>query len=134
MQSAVKYSLQHLIEPHGAGLGALRRCLPAELAAATRLTTLVLSDPRHTQLDISNALPCSLQQLRLTVSDEPYDPPDDDGEWEVTTRDFGSLNQLQSLQTSDHDWAELWWPLGRVPISLISACMCEHIGLICKRW
>jgi hypothetical protein len=114
MQSAIKYSFQHLSEPPGAGLGALlRRCLPAELAAATRLTSLVLSDPRHSQLGITNALPCSLQQLRLTESDEPYDPPDDDDdEWDMMTRDFDSLSRLQCLQLTARAWAHHRLPLG----------------------
>ena len=77
----------------------------------------MLSDPRHTKLDITNALHCSLQQLRLTESDEPYNPPDEDGDREIITRNFGSLTCLQSLQLTDHEWAELWLPLRCVPNS-----------------
>ena len=77
-----------IAEPPRAGLGALRRHLPAELGAATRLTVLVWSDSGSTQLERSNALPCSLQQLRLT--DDPDDTPNDDGGWDLTTRNLAA--------------------------------------------
>jgi hypothetical protein len=89
----------------------LCRGLPAELAAATRLTSLVLSDPSHTQLDVNNALPCSLQHLRLTESAFEQVPKNDSA-WDPTTRDFGSLNRLQSLQLTARVWAQHRLPLG----------------------
>ena len=102
--------------PPGAGLGALCRCLPAELAAATRLTLLVLGDPEHTQLDVTaDALPRSLQHLRLTNFQYLGDTHEGQAEQWLLTRDFGSMEHLQSLHLAAHEWAEHWLPLGCVP-------------------
>lgn len=106
--------------------------MPAELAAATRLTSLVLNDPNHAQLDVTNALPCSLRQLQLTEADELYDPSDSGDEWEMLRRDFGSLTRLQSLQLAAHEWAENWLPLGCVLDNTYVCMHSQHIGSICK--
>jgi hypothetical protein len=91
----------------------LCRCLPAELAAATRLTSLILRDPRHIQLDVpTNALPGSLQQLRLTKSIDPDDTLDNNHQMKLIERDFGCMESMQGLQLAAHDWAEHRLPLG----------------------
>ena len=92
------------------GLGTLRRCLPAELGAATRLTSLVLGNSGCTQLGKVSALPCSLQQLRLT--DDLDEVPNDDGGRGLMTSEFDSLKRLQSLQLTACVWPKRWLPLG----------------------
>lgn len=113
MQPAVTVVFIVNVTPPGAGQNALRRCLPAELAAATRLTSLVLRDPGHIQLDVPpNALPGSLQQLRLTKSIDPDDTLDSGHALELMTRDFGCMERLQGFQLAAHDWAKHCLPLG----------------------
>jgi hypothetical protein len=113
MQSAVTVVFVVNFTPPGAGLNVLRRCLPAELAAATRLTSLVLRDPGHIQLDVpTSALPGSLQHLRLTNSIDPDDTLDSVYALELMTRDLRCMKRLQGLQLAVHDWAEHWLPLG----------------------
>lgn len=93
----------------GAGLGALCRCLPKKLAAATRLTWLVLIDPGPTPLDVAaDALPRSLQRLQLN---DYYIPNDDEIPLRKVTRDFGSMDRLQSLQLGAFSVAEYRLPL-----------------------
>lgn len=73
----------------------------------------MLRDPGHIQLDVpTNALPGSLQQLRLTKSIDPDDMLDSGYELETVTRDFGCMERLQGLQLAAHDWAEHRLPLG----------------------
>lgn len=72
----------------------------------------MLSDPRHAQLDITDALPRSLQQLRLTEFHRLDNMPKNDSGWDLKTRDLGGMERLQSVYITDHDWAELWLPCG----------------------
>ena len=96
-----------------AGPGPLCRCLPVELAAATRLTLLVLRDPEDAKLDVAaSALPRSLQQLRLTEArQQNYRVETKDAALPLIARDFGGM-QLQSLQLAANERAQHSLPLG----------------------
>jgi hypothetical protein len=82
------------------------RVLPEELSAATRLTTLVLSilvtSWASVQLRIApNALPCSIQRLRLREDMGHNDVVNSNGKSAILPtppRDFASLQLLQHLQ------------------------------------
>ena len=77
------------------------RHVPAQLSAATRLTTLVLntSGTEDTQLTIpADALPCSLQRLRLTQDIDNYTINSlDHTTLPSLLRDFASLDSLRQL-------------------------------------
>jgi hypothetical protein len=98
----------------GTGLCPPRRCLPVELAAATRLTLLVLGEHNHSKLDVAaSALPRSLQHLRLTeVLYWQNSHRKDDAALPLVTRDFGSMDRLHSLQLAAYSWAHHSLPLG----------------------
>jgi hypothetical protein len=86
------------------------RQLPAQLSAATKLTSLALEEPKSTPLSIAaGALPCSLQRLRLTeeveckaarrsddeYGDEDYPQHSDDDAANTSLGDAASLPRLQ---------------------------------------
>jgi hypothetical protein len=94
----------------GTGLDALRRSLPKELAAAMRLTLLVLIDPGHTPLDVTaDALPRTLQRLQLH---EYYDEDDDLIPLRAKPWNFASMDRLHSLRLGTALMAEPRLPLG----------------------
>lgn len=77
------------------------RQLPAQLCAATRLTLLVLNTvgTEGTQLSIpADALPCSLQRLRLTqYLDNSISDICNGGTMPKLLRNMASLDSLQRL-------------------------------------
>jgi hypothetical protein len=95
------------------------RQLPAQLSAATKLTSLTLGELKDAPLSIAaSALPCSMQRLRLTEGAEPDaadhsedddDPQHDNGDAAEDShpdaaslprlqRHFHALSHLQNLQ------------------------------------
>lgn len=97
-----------------AGCCPLCRKLPAELSAATQLTSFVLSDPEVTQLiNLADALPRSLRGLRLTEDDIFDDNPEYVNNDEATLPwDFGRLVRLQQLQVTVRSWGLHCMPTG----------------------
>lgn len=82
------------------------RQLPAQLSAATKLTSLALGELKDAPLSVAaHALPCSMQRLRLTESAEPdaadHSEDDDDAQHndgnaaENSHPDAASLPRLQ---------------------------------------
>ena len=99
------------------------RLLPEELAAATRLTTFVLSISVvgwwHVQLRVApNALPCGLQRLRLSEEMMYDDVVDSEGNTLLLPslanppRNFASLRHLQHLQFTVYNWGAHVLPSG----------------------
>ena len=98
---------------------AICRDLPAELAAASRLTSLVFKDPDVHLLTVAHdTLPHSLQRLRVTEDCRMYNICLPRGDMEATApcppRDFAGLLCVQQLQLTVYGMGSHLMPTGWV--------------------
>ena len=122
--------------------------MPAQLSAATKLTSLALEEPRGTPLSIAaGALPSSLQRLRLTeeierksarpsgdeYNDDGAEHSDDDAAttslWDVASlprlqRTIGALSHLRDLQLMVYSRGAQSLPTGYAYITGVSTPTC----------